>query len=83
MAVIISETTGKDPSQVTTSDYPFEYRTNQPEGVSLFQMILPYIIIIGAVVLLYYFMMRSQTAAARYRALQRAALRRRLEILKM
>lgn len=61
MAVIISETTGKDPSQVTTSDYPFEYRTNQPEGVSLFQMILPYIIIIGAVVLLYYFMMRSQT----------------------
>ncbi|MBQ2661847.1 MAG: ATP-dependent zinc metalloprotease FtsH [Clostridia bacterium] len=60
MAVIAAELTGKDVEHITSSDYAFTYTYNPPPEASIWEIILPYIIIFGAFGVFYFFLMRSQ-----------------------
>ncbi len=60
MAIIASELTGKDIEAVTSADYNFTYTYNPPPEASIWELILPYLIIFGAFGVFYYFIMRSQ-----------------------
>ena len=59
LSAIVAANTGKDASLITPSDYPFEYRVEE-KTYSVFEMLLPYILLFGAVILFMYFMLRNQ-----------------------
>lgn len=61
MAIIASELTGKDVEAVTSTDYNFEYTYNPPPEASIWEIIIPYIIIFGAFGVFYFFILRSQS----------------------
>ena len=46
--------------QVSTADYPFDYKENLPREATFLEMMLPYILLIGVLGLFYYFMMQQQ-----------------------
>lgn len=58
----IANILNQDPEKLTTEQMSelFEYGEKQPEGASLFALILPYIIIFAVFALFYYFLMRQQ-----------------------
>ncbi len=60
MNSIAAELTGKDVSTITEADYAFQYTYNPPPEASLFEIILPYLLILGAFAIFYYFVFRSQ-----------------------
>ena len=60
MNAVAAEKTGKDTDAITEADYSFEYTYNPPPEASIFELILPYIIILGVFAVFYYFMFRSQ-----------------------
>ena len=60
MNAVAAEKTGKDADAITEADYSFEYTYNPPPEASIFELILPYIIILGVFAVFYYFMFRSQ-----------------------
>ena len=60
MNAIAAERTGKDVTAVTEADYSFQYTYNPPPEASLFELILPYLLILGAFAIFYYFVFRSQ-----------------------
>ena len=65
MNSIAAELTGKDVSTITEADYAFQYTYNPPPEASLFEIILPYLLILGAFAIFYYFVFRSQAAETR------------------
>ena len=60
MNAVAAELTGKDVNSITEADYSFQYTYNPPPEASLFQIILPYLLILGAFAIFYYFVFRSQ-----------------------
>ena len=60
MNSVAAELTGKDVNSITEADYAFQYTYNPPPEASLFEIILPYLLILGAFVIFYYFVFRSQ-----------------------
>ena len=60
MNAVAAELTGKDVNSITEADYSFQYTYNPPPEASLFQIILPYLLILGAFAIFYYFVVRSQ-----------------------
>ena len=60
IAIIVAEKTGKSIEEITSADYGFSYEPNPPAGTSIWEIILPYILIFGAFALFYYFMFQSQ-----------------------
>ena len=60
MNAVAAEKTGKDADAITEADYSFKYTYNPPPEASIFELILPYIIILGVFAVFYYFMFRSQ-----------------------
>ncbi len=61
MAIITAEMNPAISAEdVTSADYPFDYKENLPKEASIFVVILPYIIILGGLALFYYFMMQQQ-----------------------
>ena len=60
MNAVAAEKTGKDTDAITEADYSFKYTYNPPPEASIFELILPYIIILGVFAVFYYFMFRSQ-----------------------
>ncbi len=60
MNAVAAEKTGKDADAITEADYSFQYTYNPPPEASIFELILPYIIILGVFAVFYYFMFRSQ-----------------------
>ncbi|MBQ9832978.1 MAG: ATP-dependent zinc metalloprotease FtsH [Clostridia bacterium] len=60
MAVIAAKATGKKVEEITSADYAFTYNYNPPPEASIWEIILPYIIIFGAFGVFYFFLMRSQ-----------------------
>ena len=60
MNSIAAELTGKDVNTITEADYAFQYTYNPPPEASIFEILLPYLLILGAFALFYYFVFRSQ-----------------------
>lgn len=60
MSILTEELKGIPAEKVTNADYPFESQANPTPPASIWEMILPYVLMIGAFGLLYYFMFRSQ-----------------------
>ncbi len=60
MNSVAAELTGKDVNSITEADYAFQYTYNPPPEASLFEIILPYLLILGAFAIFYYFVFRSQ-----------------------
>ncbi len=60
MAIIAARKSGKSVEEITTGDYGFDYEPAAPEKTSIWEIILPYIIIFGAFGLFFYFMMQAQ-----------------------
>ena len=60
MNSIAAELTGKDVNTITEADYAFQYTYNPPPEASIFEILLPYLLILGAFALYYYFVFRSQ-----------------------
>ncbi|MBE5785820.1 MAG: ATP-dependent zinc metalloprotease FtsH [Clostridiales bacterium] len=60
MNAVAADLTGKDVDAITEADYSFAYTYNPPPEASIFELILPYIIILGVFAVFYYFMFRSQ-----------------------
>ena len=60
MAIIAARKTNKSAEEITTGDYGFDYIPAEPEKTSIWEIILPYIIIFGAFGLFFYFMMQAQ-----------------------
>ena len=59
MAIIAARANKKSVEEITTGDYGFDYEPAEPEKTSLWEIILPYIIIFGAFGF-FYFMMQAQ-----------------------
>ncbi|MEN6471989.1 MAG: ATP-dependent zinc metalloprotease FtsH [Clostridiaceae bacterium] len=60
MAVIRAAKLSKSVDDIATDDYGFAYGTSLPPEPSIWEAILPYLIIFGAFGLFYYFMMQAQ-----------------------
>ncbi len=60
MNAVAAEKTGKDADAITEADYSFVYTYNPPPEPSIFELILPYLIILGVFAVFYFFMFRSQ-----------------------
>ncbi len=61
MAIITAQLNPElTPENVTGADYPFDYNPKIPPDPSLLEMMLPYIILVGALGVFYYFMMQQQ-----------------------
>jgi len=60
MKNVTSKITGIAPEEVTQADYGFEVTVNPPPEPTLFESMLPYILMIGIFGLFYFFIMRSQ-----------------------
>ena len=60
MNSIAAELTGKDVNTITEADYAFQYTYNPPPEASIFEILLPYLLILGAFALFYYFVFHSQ-----------------------
>ncbi len=61
IAVIVAEKDDKyTPDEVSSADYPFDYQSKLPAEASIFEIILPYIILFAALALFYFLMMRQQ-----------------------
>ena len=60
MAILTEELKGIPADQVTSADYPIDSMANPTPAPSIWESLLPYVLMIGAFALLYYFMFRSQ-----------------------
>ncbi len=60
MAAIVASQNGVDADTVTPEDYPFEYTYNPPPEASIFEYILPYLIMLAVLVVFYILMFRAQ-----------------------
>ncbi len=60
MAALVASQNGTDASLVTPENYSFQYTYNPPPEPSIFEIILPYLLIIGVFGLFYFFLLRSQ-----------------------
>ncbi len=60
MAIMAARKLNKDVEDVTAGEYGFAYEPAEPERTTIWEIILPYIIIFGAFGLFFYFMMQSQ-----------------------
>ena len=60
MTILTAELKGIPVDTVTTADFPFASMANPTPLPSIWEQLLPYVLMIGAFALLYYFMFRSQ-----------------------
>lgn len=65
LSIYLAEQKGVEADSISTTDYPFTYVVSQPEGESLFEKILPYLIMGGMFVLFMVWMMRMQAGGNR------------------
>ncbi len=79
MNAIVAEETGKDAALVTPSEYSFSYKYNPPREPSIFELILPYLLIIGAFALFYYFVFRSQNGGNKVMSFGKSHARTQLD----
>ncbi len=76
MTAIAASITGKNPSEITYADYPFEYKKLQTEGASVWSYILPLILSMAAIFLFYYFLIiRPQTGGKQMQNFTRSRAR--------
>ena len=61
MAIIASKLTNKDAEAITSSDYNFQYTYNPPPEPSIWELVLPYLLIFGAFGVFYFFIIRAQS----------------------
>ena len=61
MAILTEELTGIPADKVTNADYTFASQSNPTPPPSLFEALLPYLLMMGAFALLYFFVFRSQS----------------------
>ncbi|MEL7609432.1 MAG: ATP-dependent zinc metalloprotease FtsH [Bacillota bacterium] len=59
-AIVVERNPEMEVEQVTNADYGFDTKYNPPPEASIFEVILPYLLIFGALGLFYYFMMQQQ-----------------------
>lgn len=79
MNAIVAEETGKDASEITPSDYSFSYKYNPPAEPSIFDIILPYLLIFGAFALFYYILFRSQNGGNKVMSFGKSHARTQLD----
>ena len=60
MTILTEELKGIPRDQVTNADFPVESMANPTPKPSIWEGLLPYVLMIGALAVLYYFMFRSQ-----------------------
>ena len=60
MTILTEELKGIPREQVTNADFPVESMANPTPKPSIWEGLLPYVLMIGALAVLYYFMFRSQ-----------------------
>ncbi len=60
MTILTEELKGIPRDQVTNADFPVESMANPTPKSSIWEGLLPYVLMIGALAVLYYFMFRSQ-----------------------
>ena len=60
MTILTEELKGIPRDQVTNADFPVESMANPSPKPSIWEGLLPYVLMIGALAVLYYFMFRSQ-----------------------
>ena len=60
MAAIVADANGIDADKVTPEDYPFTYTYNPPPEPSIFEYILPYLIMLVIIVVFYVVVFRAQ-----------------------
>ena len=60
MTILTEEIKGIPRDQVTNADFPVESMANPTPKPSIWEGLLPYVLMIGALAVLYYFMFRSQ-----------------------
>ncbi len=79
MNAIVAETAGKDASLVTPGEYSFTYTYNPPAEPSIFEIILPYLLIIGAFAIFYFFVFRSQNGGNKVMSFGKSHARTQLD----
>ncbi|HWQ58363.1 MAG TPA: ATP-dependent zinc metalloprotease FtsH [Clostridia bacterium] len=79
MNAIVAAETGKDAALVTPSEYSFSYTYNPPAQPSMFEMILPYLLIIAAFGIFYYFVIRSQNGGNKVMSFGKSHARTQLD----
>jgi cell division protease FtsH len=79
MNAIVADETGKDATLVTPSEYSFTYTYNPPAAPSILEIILPYLLIIGAFAIFYYFIFRSQNGGNKVMSFGKSHARTQLD----
>ena len=60
IAILLDKDADLDKDSLNTGDFNFAYNTNLPPEASIFEIILPYLLIVGALAIFYFLMMRQQ-----------------------
>ncbi|HOS19212.1 MAG TPA: ATP-dependent metallopeptidase FtsH/Yme1/Tma family protein, partial [Clostridia bacterium] len=79
MNVIAAAETGKSVEEVTQREYSFKYTYNPPREPSVFEAMLPYLLLFAAVGVLYYFMLRSQNGGNKVMSFGKSHARTQLD----
>ncbi len=79
MNAVVAAQTGKDAALVTPGEYGFTYTYNPPREPSIFELFLPYLLMIGAFGLFYYFVFRSQNGGNKVMSFGKSHARTQLD----